>query len=411
MSVPLLTLLALLPFVQLGYSYYASVSTLGAILVLLICGHSSLRSLVYDHIIIRSAACLLMVVAAAAYTDVSGQDVLRAAREAVAFFLIAGCATWSLANPNRNILNKVLFGIWLFGLATFAVVIVQTIYLRSHAYFGIPMEYFSQNSNTLPDDLALRYTNLRPSGTFAEPSYLGGVCLSLVFAISPLLKSRRSVQLLTVLLLAIVLVSRSLSGILFVFLYLVFYARRVLRSPISFYLCIVLLVGIAILVASTDNPVSDRLLNGDDFDASIVGRVFGPIEAIPKILSQYPFGIPLAPFQDMGYSFSRDITTVEMTHDGLLNLFINYGLVGFLLVGLIIVSFGRSANTLVYVLAISIQNGGFLTVDKFVIVGFSILLHNSFLSLLRRQSQRAQYPLKTDSPVLVYPSGSMRQPR
>ncbi|MCK1740409.1 hypothetical protein IVA80_05900 [Bradyrhizobium sp. 139] len=374
------TFLFVLPFIQLGYSYYASVSTAAAALTLFIAGRSNYRTLWQQNFVFRSIACLLMIVATASYGGASGQDVLRAAREAVAFFLLTGSALWSLPVFNSRISTRVLLAIWLFGLGTLAMVIIQTVYLRSHAYFGIPMELFSQNTNTLPGELALLYSDLRPSGTFAEPSYLGGVCLSLIFAISPLLKKRRSVQLLVALLLVIVVISRSLSGILFIFLYLSIYMRGTLRSPVIFYGCVVSLFSILLAVTVTDNPISDRLLNGGDYDVSIMGRIFGPLEAIPKILPLYPLGIPLAPFQDMGYSFSRDLTAGEMTHNGLFNLIINYGFVGFLLAGVVLFSF-RSTEALVYVLALSIQNGGFLTVDKFVIIALSIMLHNSLRAL------------------------------
>ncbi|MVT53320.1 hypothetical protein GPL17_22880 [Bradyrhizobium yuanmingense] len=370
------TFLFVLPFIQLGYSYYASVSTAGAALTLFIAGRSNFRTLWRQNLVFRSIACLLMILATASYGGASGQDVLRTVREVVAFFLVTGSASWSLPIFNSRILSRVLFAIWLFGLGTLLMVIVQTVYLRSHAYFGIPMELFSQNTNTLPGELALLYSNLRPSGTFAEPSYLGGICLSLIFAISPLLKKKRSVQLLVALLVAIVAISRSLSGILFIFLYLSIYMRAALRSPAIFYGCVVSLFGILLAVTLTDNPISDRLLTEGNYDASIMGRIFGPLEAIPKILPQYPLGIPLAPFQNMGYSFSGNLAAAEMTHNGLFNLIINYGLVGFLLVGVILFSF-RNTEVLVYVLALSIQNGGFLTVDKFVIIALSIMLHNS----------------------------------
>ncbi len=339
-----LTLLLVLPFIQLGYSYYASVSTVGAALTLFMAGPSNFRTLWQQNLAFRSLACLLMIVAVASYSRASAQDVLRAMREAVAFFLLTGCALWALPVFNSRISSRVLFAIWLFGIGTLAMVIVQTVYLRSHAYFGIPMELFSQNANTLPGELALLYSNFRPSGTFAEPSYLGGVCLSLIFAISPLLKKGRSVQLLVALLIVIVLISRSLSGILFIFLYLSIHMRSVLRSPAILYGCVVLLLGILLVVALTDNPISDRLLNGGDYDLSIMGRIFGPLEAIPRILPLYPLGIPLAPFQEMGYSFSRDLTAGEMTHNGLFNLIINYGFAGFLLVGVILSSF-RSTDS------------------------------------------------------------------
>jgi hypothetical protein len=393
------TFLFVLPFIQLGYSYYVSVSTAGAALILLIAGKSNFRTLWQQNLVFRSIACLSMIVATASYGGASSPDVLRAVREAVAFFLLTGSALWSIPVFSLRLSARILLAIWLFGLGTLAMVIVQTVYLRSHVYFGIPMELFSQNTNTLPGELALLYSSLRPSGTFAEPSYLGGVCLSLIFAISPLLMQKRSVQLLSALLLLIVVISRSLSGMLFIFVYLLVYMRGALRSPAVFYGCVVSLLGILLAVTLTDNPISDRLLSGGDYDASIMGRIFGPLEAIPKILPLYPLGIPLAPFQGMGYSFSHDLAAGEMTHNGLFNLVINYGFVGFLLGGVVLFSF-RSTEAMVYILALSIQNGGFLTVDKFVIVALSIMLHNSLRVLILERRK-----LDVSPEVRPHPSG------
>ncbi|MCK1663445.1 O-antigen ligase family protein [Bradyrhizobium sp. 151] len=381
MNMMLILLLLFIPFIQLGYSYYASVSTASAGLVLLLAGKSNLSKL-WVNFPVRVIASLLMVVCAASYNDASGQDLLRAAREAIALFLITGCASWSLPAFDSRLANRVLRAIWMVVTGTLVLVVIQTIYLRSHQYFGIPAEYFSQNANTVPGELALLYTNVRPSGSFAEPSYLGGICLALLFAVSPVLKEKRSVRFLAVALLTVVLISRSLSGILFCFLYLAFYARGVVRSPGLFYAFAAVFVIGLFAVAMTDNPISARLLNENGYDLSIASRIFGPLEAIPKILSAHLLGIPLGPFQDMGYAFSHELTAEEMTHNGLLNFVINYGILGFVLIGLLLYSF-RNANSLLFVLALSMQNGGFASVDKFVIVAVSMILHNSFQVHLR----------------------------
>ncbi|MET4447040.1 hypothetical protein ABIB75_005338 [Bradyrhizobium sp. GM2.2] len=389
MTVLVIALLLSLPFVQLGYSYYASVSTAAAALVILLAGRVNLSKL-RANFPLRFFASLLMVICTASYEGASGQDVLRAGREALAFFLITGCASWYLPSFDRRLAKKVLATIWVIVSGTLALVAIQAIYLRSHQYFGLPVELYSQNANTVPGELQLLYMDVRPSGTFAEPSYLGGICLSLLFAVSPVLQKKRSVQLLTAFIVAVVLISRSLSGILFTVVYLAYYARKVVRSPRLFYLLLAVLLTASFAVVFTENPISARLLRGDGGDLSITSRIFAPLEAIPTILSLHPLGIPAASFQEMGYAFSHDVTAEEMTHNGLLNLVISYGFFGFVLIGLTIYSFGKNTNGLVFILALSIQNGGFATVDKFVIIALSMILHNSFRALSSNSSGSSQ---------------------
>ncbi|MGY3361272.1 hypothetical protein ACVWZK_007935 [Bradyrhizobium sp. GM0.4] len=371
-------LLILLPFIQLGFSYYLSVAGFGALFLLVTSGKNFV-SLFERNIALRVMAAAAMLVATSLYAGAETEDILRTAREAVFFFLITGCVSWKLNNfrPRRALdLVLVVCG------ALFVLVFVQFIYLRNGVYFGLPPEYYSQNAGTIPGVLDLIYSHIRPAGTFGEPSYLGGVCLGLLFACTPALASLPRAKLVLLILLAIVILSSSLSAILTFGLYLTYYHARHSKHPGNYLLLVVLLGCVTAVLFVTDSPIASRLSDlGSERDASAMDRFILPLQIIPSVLSENPLGVPFLKFAVTSIVDFGAIG-LRLLHNGLLNAIINYGIFGIFVV-YVFLSSALNGYMRFYLLFISMQNGAIFSIDKFFVISLCVMLHNSFRLALR----------------------------
>ncbi len=373
MFIPVM-LIVILPFIQLGVSYYASVGVIGVLLILWY-QREQMPVLFGRFLLVRLAVVALMVIFTWGYPG-SGSDILRAAREGVFFFLATGCTGWRLHAPQRDAAGVSRYA-RLLCLALFGLLVLQTIFLSRGVYFGIPKGLFSQNGGVIAGDLDLYYSDIRPNGPYGEPSYLGGVCLCILFALGPLLLKSRLVNHSTGLALVVVVLSRSFSGILFCMLVVFANLWKLVRSFSTRIALAAGIVAVCTLVLMTENTITDRLdklRSGDD--VSSMARVFQPLTIIPDILTRQPTGIPMNRFIDMGYVPAVGVYTEELVHNGLLNLILNYGWAGLAAIAVLIAVL-PTLNSRLFVLLLSMQNGAFLTPDKFVLIALSMMIYNT----------------------------------
>jgi hypothetical protein len=68
---------------------------------------------------------------------------------------------------------------------------------------------------------------------------------------------------------------------------------------------------------------------------------------------------------------------VPLSDNGFFNLFFDYGFVGLLLIVPCFVFVFRNGDKLLFLLFISMQNGAFLSVDKFALIALGMILYNS----------------------------------
>ncbi|RWX78773.1 hypothetical protein EPK99_09300 [Neorhizobium lilium] len=373
MFIPLM-ILGVLPFIQLGVSYYASVGVVGG-LILFWFQRAHLLVLFQRFLLARLAIVALMILFTWGYPG-SSSDVLRAAREGIFFFLVTGCVGWRLPGLEGSVTNAARYTkLLLLGLL--GLTLLQTFFLSRGVYFGIPRALFSQNSNTIAGELDLYYSDIRPNGPYGEPSYLGGVCLCLMFAFGPILLKKSSVNHNTVLALIVVIVSRSFSGLVFCLLMLF---SNLWKLVSSFTTKLFVLAGIVVVCAGllmTENTVTsrlDRLRSGED--VSSMARVVQPIAMIPDILTRNPTGIPLNAFMELGYVPAVGVYSEDLVHNALLNLILNYGWLGLIAIGVwmcVLPDF----NSRLFMLLLAMQNGAILTPDKFVLIALSFMIYNS----------------------------------
>ena len=65
------------------------------------------------------------------------------------------------------------------------------------------------------------------------------------------------------------------------------------------------------------------------------------------------------------------------TDNGLLNIFINFGYLGFAIVGIILYKLKTNVLLISFVLLSAMFNGAFFSYDKIAVIGFSVLLASS----------------------------------
>ncbi len=373
MYIPLL-FIGILPFIQIGLSYYASVGVLGA-LMLLWYQRKHLPLLLERLLLVRLAVVALMVVLTWGY-PASGADVLRAFREAVFYFLLTGCVGWSLHQGRRDVADAASYA-RLFLAGMLVLTLLQTLFLSRGVYFGLPQALFTQNASAIAGELDLYYSDIRPNGSYGEPSYLGGVCLCMLFAFSPLLLKQGRANQNTGLALATVILSRSFSGVVFYLLMLFASLWRLVGSFATRVALVAGIITVCTLVLTTENTVSsrlDRLRSGED--SSSMARVFQPMVLIPDLLTKEPTGIPMSRFMNMGYISSVGAYAEELTHNALLNLILNYGWAGLLAIAVWLCAL-PDLNSRIFILLLSMQNGAVLTPDKFLLIALSMMIYNT----------------------------------
>jgi hypothetical protein len=264
------------------------------------------------------------------------------------------------------------------GIAMFSLVVVQFISLRSHTYFGLPAVLYVQNGDLIPDENDLRYTEPRAAGTFGEPSYLGGVCLGLIVAISPRLADLREARVVGAVMFTICLVCQTLLGVMANAVYLGYCVVSRMRSSGAALLSLALAAFIGVGALGTENPFSTRVSAVTaGHDSSAMDRIVDPLIILPGALSKHPLGVPgrILFGEDM-YAPEVDKEMFAVSHNGLVNFALNYGYVG---VGAVFVLMlcAKRGEIRVFILLLSMQNGMLLGFDKFYIIAVCVMLFNS----------------------------------
>ena len=179
-------LLLLVPAIQLGFSYYASAATAMALLVtartLGVLPNTS--SITWIAV---SATAAAMFLSALFIPGVTEADLWRRAREAFFFFWMIPALSVIAIRP-VTISNKIVFAILAVVILFAGIALIQASALAGGRYFGLPSEYFIQNAATLPGLLDLKYSRIRPTGTFGEPSYFAFILISMLVMLIPLVR-------------------------------------------------------------------------------------------------------------------------------------------------------------------------------------------------------------------------------
>lgn len=367
---------------QMGYSYYISVQAILFVYLL-----SKVPVSFYIKSIFLLFPLFLLIVTPALFFDVPEQlnSVLNSFRQFVCLaVLVVILKETSLSVEDGN--KKLLVLLTLFIL--FITTVIQAIGLNIGLSLTPPASLLVANAGTLE---AMQFAaslgmteDLRPSAFYGEPSYLAFICISLLFVAYSWRNSGRDVLYASILSLGVVVVSRSLSAFLaYVILTSVyFFSKNRMSMKLIIGIMLFTLVGLAYVVLYDGASWIVTRLSGIvsmDSDRSSALRLFTPFFLISIVLQDYPFGVPsLALGTVFGRFFEDD--SVMGTDNGLLNLVINFGYSGLVVILFIIIFCRKNALLLTYVLLASMFNGAFLSIDKIAVVGFAILLSRAYSS-------------------------------
>ncbi len=380
-------LLALILIIQLGFSYWVSVSSLCAVLAIFRL-RTQLLAGMRDHAWVAVLPILMVLPLTVEPTNDLGADMLRTGREAVFAVAMIWIITGTTRNPPRiNVarLSQCVKWVVLFLLGLTAV---QTVLLSRGIYLGFPVEFYVFGTGTIPDELDLRYSAIRPSATFSEPSYLAFVSLSLLLVLAGRIDRDRRGLSVTVMAIIVGLMSRSASFVLFLFVTgAPFLVRTVKGSNKLLVLALGLFLavtgfGIATLIFGVELGVLDRVKEGSSGgDASIFVRIFGPLTLLPSYIVSHPIGLPQSRVEEAiaPYSLALGYKPIEYTMNALFNMFFQYGVFGLPLAATFLVR--RDPVVALFLLSCMMFNGAFLTMDKLTVVCLAI----SFYQAMRQQ--------------------------
>jgi hypothetical protein len=389
-------LLFLSPFVQLGVSYYASVATLLLLLSVTNWWVEISSGIARASLMLAIVLFMPLPLAALPSFDLQG-DLLRILREAVMLIILVGaiCGFRFAAKISHSDLSLPKIGIVVGFFVLMAL--IQTVFYPRGVYFGFPEASFAQETGTIANDAALTYNaqNLRPNGTFAEPSYFAFVLLSFAMMVLPRTGSSRLANALLGGIIIAGLLSRSLafllSLILVILVPLMFESRRN-RLALAAGTIVPL---VALLAFTRAGTMVQRLFEaGADIstDMSAAARIVGPISAIPGYLAEYPAGVPatvvsraLVPFLT-----DRSLQPEEILNNALFNLVFAYGFIGIAIIGIVLFS-AKDMRVRLYLIACTMFNGAFLAIDKVAIISMALAIY---------EGGRRAYPSVIRSPLV-----------
>ncbi len=388
--------LLLLPFCQTGVNYYASVSTLLAILAVVLYWSSIFRG------VLRSPWLGPVVVVMFLPTIFNGvdllQELLRTARESLLLVILVGAIRGAEVERPRPISRPASQLLFVLLTAFFVMAALQTVLYSRNVYFGLPKDLYIMGTGTIADETRLGYSegNLRPSATYSEPSYLGLVLLSLAMVIGSKAQTRRGKVMLG-LIVVTGLLSRSASFLLTGALMLVVPAivQRRRGGANLRTVGLALLVALPVFLFTKAGALLDRLSKASssptaDFSAQM--RLVGPIEALPGYLSDHPFGLPISqalkvlpqyyPSEVLAHGFGSD--------NALFNFFFSYGLLAVIPLAAIFLA-ARDLRIKLFLFSCMMFNGGFLRADITAMMVFAALNYLSpATEVARRPLQKAR---------------------
>ena len=385
--------LLLMPILQLGESGYVAVATLSALIVVVRFRRQVMAGAARAPWVAFLPLFMLASLASSSGTDLV-QSVLRTGREALVLLLLiwtvhgAGLAPAVSSSPKALVRTAAVLMVGIF-----AITAVQFVMFRQGIYFGIPLEYYNNQTALVPTEEALRFQVPRPMATFSEPSYLGIVAISLMVVAS---KLERHLIARTV-----IFVSGILSGILCQAASFILFAAMLFlvglaeggraRAKLAAML-ILPYVLLAIVLFAQDFAPIQRILSGnatDDF--SFFVRVFGPFEALAGYITHYPFGLPAneVPAALEPFIAATDIPPESFLSNSITNMLFQYGIGGAVLIAVLLWA-PRTYLLRAYMLAAMLQSGGILGLDKLALVGFTICMAHAFQPLSRRRGAVAR---------------------
>jgi hypothetical protein len=383
--------LLLIPFIQFGVSYWLSVQ--GALfwlaLIFVRKRPSPMQVLLFIVMVLTMMASLL----GHTYSDTLFYAFLRIVRQSLCLFLIVCAASSVSYRLGSFFFDRLLPGV-IIALSGLVVLQYVTYFGLGWTTFFAPSKFYVQGFSTLADSWLQFGENhnvsvvVRPSATYAEPSYFGFVALGLAMLVFKGVEGRMRVALLAMMLVAL-FCAKSASGVV-LFVGLVAFAYRRHLSPKILFAGF-LFVGLVLIGAELflDFHLIERVVNITDNTKERSGyiRLILPIKHVLLVLEHKPLGVPLSEFFGFtshhvgAYGGAGSYGPVWMTRgmtdgtdNGFFNLFITFGFGAFIIIGAICLVV-RDPLTLVFLLFVAQFNGDLFSPDKAAVVALVLACH------------------------------------
>jgi hypothetical protein len=363
-------LILLLPAIQFGLSYFASVA---ALLFVLTAWHMRARVTPFTTGVVIVAVSLSLI-----WTIVFLPEVPNMPRE---MRLAAGMLLlfWGLEGAPRHNFSK-LNGMWplvVLLLLTLAA-LAQAVAGRKGIALYVPTKFFI-NSNDV--SLAAAWAEharehgydfkIRPSASFSEPSYLGGVSLFLNFVCLHTLRGRPRLVANAAALIACVIAQTFFGLLANAVILFVFYHRHINKS-VMLCLAALGLATLALPIFAAEPSRIDRILSGNDVSVGL--RLFQPFDVLGHVLGNAPFGIPMtvAPEYFINNGMVQRFEDAPF-QNGVFNVLFSFGWLGIPVLWLALRTAGGGICAL-FLLLLMCQNGAPFDFDKIVMAIFAIHL-------------------------------------
>lgn len=362
----------MIPVIQLGVGWWLNVSTL-------VCLYVSLKLFKEKKHFSNLLSPMLISCVFFMYLNYIWQDFgeihsfLRVSRECLVLILLTLFLQSFEPKYSLQIEKRFHRIIACISLIQLAIVVIQIISISQGVWFGPDPSWFAGRGNVIPDILDLRYSVIRPAGTFSEPSYLGLASISLMIISGfskDLWRNNSRVFYLNFL---IILLSQSKSALLFALVLLAIYLYRNKSENRRYYRGIAfpfILIG-GVLGAGF---IFQTIISSKG-SVSIENRIYKPLEMFTTFIASNPLG---ASFYDRINGFAdteSGVTWESISHNSFFNLIFSYGLVGILIITQIM-RLGKADLVLkVFLFASLLQNGAFLDFDKLFLVYFTFAMY------------------------------------
>lgn len=370
-----LPILLTIPVIQLGYSYYLSF----AFGVFIYCFARSVNfcpSKFFLAILVTCISFLLKAIANAIGTT-ELNEILVPIREMLCFLAMIFIAEKiRLEAINQEILYK---RIYLLLIILFCLVAFQSYKLSVGEYFGIPVNFFIKNSETLGgvEDALLHQTRFRATAFFGEPSYTSFIVLSLLvvcFELSGKLSEKIKCAVLAI---GIVAMSQSIAGVLAIALIIFYWLIFSKAHDISKRKKYMIIVFVALSFAASlyfSNVISDRFFSViQGGDESSTTRINEPVSLFFNVVSS-------GAFFGVNYQYIEKFLGYSSLDNALLRLLIYYGFLAIIPL-MTLVIFAKKPLLFIYIFLAMNFNGEFFVYDKVLIVALVIGLSNSIVNV------------------------------
>ena len=356
-----------LPFLQIGFSYFASIGTLSAFLSILIVKKRRLSETQSKEFI--GVFLAIIIISISRLNDPNFVDeFFRILREMIVFFIILAYGRVGL---DRQSEQDVRFLRTLFVISSLltALCLVQLFFIQENIYFGLPQEWFSRNAGSLPSLKDFIYSDVRPMGTYGEPSYLSYVMFSFMVIVSPLIMKKNKISN-SVFFIALLCVLLTRSGLGFLFSGAL---TGYLLMKKDFWAGLLTLIATIVILVIFSNYIyvfdrfSEITVHGSEKSSGYF-RVFLPLIILPEFLTTHPLGMTLTGDNLSAFVEGYPVRWYSIIDNGLLNLVFSYGLVGVVMLAYLFFKYSRSVVMLLFIAFTLLQNGDPWSLDKLAVV-------------------------------------------